>query len=98
MDIAIVNEKGALEPMPQPPPAFVSESGNKPKPKLPLWKTIIFFVCGIENLDNEQGTQSAEPVSRLLELIRETPTQKLIGFTNLLVIASIALGLYIYFF
>jgi hypothetical protein len=100
VDIAIVNEKGALEPVQLPPPAFDNkdELGNEPKPELPIWKKIIFFVCGIENLDNKQGTQATEPVSKLLELIRETPTQKLIGFANLLVIASIALGLYIYFF
>ena len=113
IDMAIVNEKGALEPLPPPPPTYEaslkqaenaeqSPSGAEAageRPKLPLWKTIVFFVCGIENMDDNKNTsQEAEPVPVLLALIRETPTQKLIGFTNMFVIALIALGLYIFFF
>ena len=104
---AIVNGKGELEAMPPP----YKETPNKnekmendaekeapAKRKRPVWKTVIFFVCGIDDMDETKSTQTVEPVSSLLELIRETPTQKLIGFTNLLVIASIAVGLYIFFF
>ena len=113
IDMAIVNEKGALEPLPPPQPTYEaslkqaenaeqSPSGAEAageRPKLPLWKTIVFFVCGIENMDDNKNTsQEAEPVPVLLALIRETPTQKLIGFTNMFVIALIALGLYIFFF
>ena len=103
---AIVNGKGELEPM---PPSY-EETSNKnervekkteeapAKPKRPIWKKAIFFVCGIDDIDETKSAQTVEPISSLLELIRETPSQKLIGFANLFIIAFIAVGLYIFFF
>lgn len=72
--------------------------------KSPIWRRALYFVCGIEDLEqgsNEErssGTaESPSQIASLLALIRETRFETILTLVNLVVLVCIILVFWIAF-
>ena len=91
----------------EPPPAY-SPTETKPTVRPPLWKRALYFVCGMEELlraeselsyleKRRERTTERETVDSLLALLKESPTEMLLGYANLLAVIFIGVALFVYY-
>ena len=105
--VASSDSTNATKEYSEPSPAH-SPKNTKPIASPHLWKRALYFVCGMEELlraeaelseheKRRENTSERETVVSLLALLKESPTEKLLGYANLLAVLLIGVALFVYY-